>query len=395
MTAAHYSDKAHLWSLDPKNTFLNHGSYGAAPVAVLEEQSRLRKRMEAEPVSFMKRELEPLWDNAREEIAKFIGTTASNLVFVKNATMGVNTIFHSLDFNPGDEVLTTSHVYGACMEVLKYYEGKKGFTIKVATVPFPLKDEDEVVDALKNEITDRTKLLLIDHITSVTGTIFPLEKILLLFKQRGIEVLVDGAHAIGMLDLDIDKLGADYYVGNCHKWVCSPKGSAILYVHPSRQEKISPLQISYHYDLSDEWAKKFFWSGTDDPTAYLCVPTALQQMNDLYGSWELLRKHNRDLTLTAKQYLEKELGTTPPIPDNMIGSLANIYLGKGVLSAKGFNYIHPLPEVLFSAYGIVVPVMIFPKHDPQLWIRISVQAYNHISQYEYLAAALKELGYFI
>ena len=391
MITPHYSDKARHWQLDESITFLNHGSFGATPAAILKKQQELTAKMESELVRFMVRELEPMWDKARETTAQFLGTTADNLVFVRNATMGVNTIFHSLDLSAGDEVLTTNHAYGACLNTINYYSKKKGFTVKIAQVPFPLQHEDEVVTALEKEITSKTKLLLIDHITSATATLFPIEKIIRLCKEKGIEVLVDGAHAPGMIDLDIDALGADYYTGNCHKWLCSPKGSAILYVHPDKQHKIDPLQASHVYDLSDAWAKNFFWPGTDDPTACLCVPDSIEYMGAMFGSWEALRKQNRELTLQAKKLIEEAVGATPAVPEHMLGSMANICLGKAMLPKHGFNYIHPVQSALFTDYKIEAFHTVFPRHDPHLWVRIVVQAYNDLSQYEYLAEAYKEI----
>lgn len=388
----HYSDKAKYWQLNESITFLNHGSFGATPTAILKKQQELIAQMEANPHGFMRRELEPMWDDAREKTARFLGTTGENLVFLRNATMAVNTIFHSLDFNPGDEVLTTNHAYGACLNTINYYAAKKGFQVKIAQVPFPLQHEDEVVAAIAREITPNTKLLLIDHITSATGTIFPLEKIIALCRQRNIEILVDGAHAPGMIELNIDALQVDYYTGNCHKWLCSPKGSAILYVHPDKQHKIEPLQVSHIYDISDAWAKKFFWPGTDDLTACLCVPDSIEYMGAMFGSWDLLRKRNHELTLQAKRIIEEAVGAKPAVPDSMLGSLANIHLGKAELPRYNFFvYSDPFSTRLFSDYKIDALFIIFPKHDPQLWMRIAVQAYNDISQYEYLAEALKKI----
>jgi isopenicillin-N epimerase len=225
--------------------FLNHGSFGATPTKILELQQKYIYQMEAEPVRYMIRELEPLWWEAKEKTAHFLGANPSNLVFVKNATMGVNTILHSLNFESGDEVLTTNHAYGACMNTLHQYAKIKKFNVVVASIPFPFKDEDEIIEALVQKITPKTKLLMIDHITSATATIFPIEKIIQLFEEKGIKVLVDGAHAPGMIHLELEKMGASYYVGNCHKWICSPKGSALLYVRKDKQAKINPLNISH------------------------------------------------------------------------------------------------------------------------------------------------------
>ncbi|HEY6162785.1 MAG TPA: aminotransferase class V-fold PLP-dependent enzyme [Bacteroidia bacterium] len=392
MIQPNYSSLISHWGLDRNYTFLNHGSFGAAPLEVLKEQDRLRKEMEAELVKFSVRELEGLWDDARAKTAAFLGAKASDLVFVKNTTMGVNTVFHSLEIERGGEVLMSDHTYGACANTIRFYAKQKGYEVKVAKVPFPMKNEDEVLEALAMGITAKTKLLFIDHITSATGTVFPVEKIVPYFKQKGIDVFIDGAHAPGQVDLDIEKLGADYYVGNCHKWICSPKGSAVLWVHPARQKNVSPLQVSHNYDRSAEWAKQFFWPGTDDYTAYLCIPFAIESMKKLFpGGWKELRAYNRGLTLNARKVIADKMGTELPVPDGMIGHLANVYLGKTTKPAYGFNFIHPVQDELFHKYKIEIPIIVFPGSDPRLWVRPACQCYNHVSQYEYLAEALAEI----
>jgi isopenicillin-N epimerase len=209
------------------------------------------------------------------------------------------------------------------------------------------------------------------------------------FHQRGIEVFIDGAHAPGMVDLQLDELGADYYTGNAHKWICSPKGSAILFVHPEKQKNIIPLQISHNYDKSNEWAKQFLWPGTDDYTAYLCVPAAIEYMSKLFpGGWKELRERNRNLALQGRKMLSEKVGTPLPAPDSMIGHLANVYLGKAELPPYGFNYIHPVQDELFNEYKIEVPVFVYNRNEPRIWVRIATQCYNDISQIEYLGDAL-------
>lgn len=390
-----YSPLAKHWNIDPSVAFLNHGSFGATPRKILKLQQKLRDRLEAEPVRFMARELESLWYDARKATAEFLGCKPQNLVFVKNATMGVNTVIKSLQLQKGDEVLMTNHEYGACANTLKFYAEKRGWKVVIAKVPYPLSSENEVVEAVMKMVSQKTKFVLLDHVTSATGTIFPVEKIISLLKEKNIEVMIDGAHAPGMLDLQIEKTGADYYTGNCHKWICSPKGSAILYVSEEKQKKIVPLQVSHHYDRpvaeEEKWAGTFFWPGTDDYTAFLCVPAAIEMMGNIYkGGWAELRSRNHTLALEARNLIAKKMKSEYPLPDNMIGSLANIHLGPASLPGYGFNYIHPLQEKLFSRYNIQVPVIVFPAENPQLWVRISAQAYNHISQYEYLAEALEK-----
>lgn len=392
MKKPQYTSFESHWEHDHEITFLNHGSFGSTPTEILNLQNEFRRKLEAEPIRFMVREFEGLWDDARSKTAAFLGTNASNLVFVKNTTMGVNTIFHSLEFEAGDEVLVHSHVYGACLNTINYYAKQKKFNVKIAQIPFPIQHEDEVTESLLSAITPKTKLLFIDHITSATGLIFPIEKIVTEFKRRGIEVFVDGAHAPGMVDLQLDKLGADYYTGNAHKWICSPKGSAILYVHPEKQNRIVPLQISHNYDKSNEWAKQFLWPGTDDYTAYLCVPAAIEYMSELFpGGWNELRERNRNLALQGRKLLSEKVGTALPAPDSMIGHLANVYLGKAEIPPYGFNYIHPVQDALFKEYKIEVPVFVFNRSEPRIWVRIATQCYNDISQIEYLGDALVKI----
>ena len=392
-----FSNHSKHWALDPATVFLNHGSFGATPVEVLNKQATLRDQMESEPVRFMIRELEPLWWEAKSILGKFVGADPNHIVFVRNATMGVNTIIHSLQFNEGDEILTTNHIYGACLHTLNEYAKIKKFKVVIAEVPFPIADEEAVIAALRSKKTSKTKLVLIDHITSATGLIFPVEKIVRQFEAEGIEVLVDGAHAPGFLDLNLDDLAASYYVGNCHKWICSPKGSALLFVRPDKQNKIMPLQFSHVYDKKvdekSKWSASFFWPGTDDCTAYLSIPFAIDFMGNLMGSWSALQTYNRELCLSARQLIAARLETALPAPAAMIGNLSNILISPVNHPYEGpyFNNIHPIQEKLFQDYKIEVPIFALPFSTRANWLRIAVQAYNSLEQYEYLADALYEI----
>ena len=392
-----YSSYMKHWGLDPAMVFLNHGSFGATPIKILELQHQVRQRMESEPVRFMVREFEPLWWEAKNKLGDFVGAKGENLVFVKNATMGVNNILHALAFEEGDEVLTTNHVYGACLNTLHQYAKLKKFKVVIADVPFPIKSKDDVMEALISKVSTSTKLLLIDHITSATGLIFPVEEIVKEFEGKGIEVLVDGAHAPGFLPLSLEQLGASYYVGNCHKWICAPKGAALLYVRPDKQSKISPLQFSHVYDKpipkEAEWSAQFFWLGTDDYSAYLCVPAAIDYMKNLMGDWDILQQHNRDVCLKARKHLASSLESSLPAPEEMIGALSNILIGPATnTNSAHFNNIHPIQQKLFENYKIEVPVFQFNQANPRDWVRIAVQAYNTYEQYVYLGNALKEIG---
>ncbi|MBC7862329.1 MAG: aminotransferase class V-fold PLP-dependent enzyme [Bacteroidia bacterium] len=391
-----YSPHIKHWALDQEIVFLNHGSFGATPKVILEKQNQLRMCMESEPVRFSIRELYPLYQASIEKLGSFIGANSSNLVFMKNATMGVNTILHSLNLNEGDEVLMHSHAYGACANTIRWYAQKNKWKVNVAEIPYPIKNPDEVVEAFVKAITPKTKFAMIDHITSATGIIFPVEKIVKELQAKGIEVLVDGAHAPAHVELNLEKLGAEYFVGNCHKWICSPKGSALLYVRPDKQKSISPLQFSHYFDApvaaDKNWQGQFFWPGTDDYTAYCCVGDAIDFFeNNFEGGWKEIRKQNRDLCLKARKMLAEKMQTELPAPEEMIGNLSNILLRDTELPPYGFNYISPLQEQLFTHYKIEVPVFTFNREQPRQWARIAVQLYNSFEQYEYLGDALKEI----
>lgn len=389
------SPLARHWRLDPNVVFLNHGSFGACPAAVLDAQSELRDRLEAEPVQFLARDGQALLDAARIELASFVGADPNCLAFVPNATTGVNTVLRSLALAPGDELLTTNHEYNACRNALDFAAGCSGARVVVVNVPFPIESPSLVVDALLAAVTPRTRLALVDHVTSLTGMVMPIDGILRGLSGMGVDTLVDGAHAPGMLPLDIAALAPAYYTGNCHKWLCAPKGAALLYVRLDLQPGVRPLTISHGANASlgerSRFRMEFDWTGTDDPTAYLCVPDSIRFMRSLFpGGWPELMERNRSLALEGRAMLCKRLGVPPACPDEMIGTLASVPLAEGTYSftttALAFD---PVETVLREEYGIEVPVMTCPD-GPASIVRIAAQAYNSMEQYEYLADALLE-----
>ena len=386
------SEHARHWDLDPGVVFLNHGSFGACPREVLAAQREFVARMEREPVLFVHRDLEGLLDHARIALADFLGADADDIAFVTNATSGVNTVLRSLRFAPGDELLTTDHEYNACRNALDLAAATWGARVVTARVPFPLRDPAQVVEALTAAATPRTKLVLVDHVTSPTGMVLPVERIVAAFAERGIDVLVDGAHAPGMLPLELRRLGAAYYTGNCHKWLCTPKGSAFLHVRRDRQAAIRPLAISHGANSTrtdrSRFRLEFDFCGTCDASPWLAIPAALAFLGRLLpGGIPALMAHNRALALRARDLLCSALGSAPPCPDSMIGSLASIVLDPLALDPVGPLGLDPLQVRLWERWHVEVPVMRWAS--PRLrMLRVSPQAYNTIEQYEYLARAV-------
>ncbi len=386
-------DWAKLWSLDPAVVFLNHGSFGACPTEVLCHQASLRAEMEAEPVRFLSRELDERLDHARHRLATFVGADPDDLAFVVNATSGVNMVLRSLVWQPGDELLTTDHAYNACRNALDFVASRAGARVVVVTVPFPLGSADEVVEAVLAAVTPRTRLALLDHITSPTALILPIGRLIADLSERGVPVLVDGAHAPGMVPLDLGTLGAAYYSGNCHKWLCAPKGAAFLWVRRDRQADVRPLTISHGANAvrpgRSRFRLEFDWTGTDDPTAWLTVPRAIDYLGTLVpGGWPALMARNRALALDARRLLCAAVGSAPPCPDEMVGSIASVRLPDGQATETGWRRLDPLQRRLFEEWNIEVPVMTWPT-APHRLLRISAQLYNERHHYTRLAEALK------
>ncbi|RMH24741.1 MAG: aminotransferase class V-fold PLP-dependent enzyme [Planctomycetota bacterium] len=385
---------AALWSLRPDVTHLNHGSFGATPTAVQEAQRAVRERMERQPVEFFARAWEGLLDAARADLAGFLGAGADDLAFVPNTTAGVNTVLRSLVFEPGDEILLTDHEYNACANAARFVAERAGARVVVARVPFPIASPDEVVGAVLGAVTPRTRLAILDHVTSPTALVFPIERLVRELQSRGVEVLVDGAHAPGMVPLDLDALGAEHYTGNLHKWVCAPKGAAFLHVRPDRQDAIAPLAISHGYNSPradrSRFRRLFDWTGTCDPSAWLCVPVALRALEQTApGGWPEVMRLNRALALAGRDAVCAALGVAPPAPDEMIGSMASVPLppGSGPPSESPL-YQDAMQAPLLERFGVEVPIIPWPEPPARL-VRLSAQRYNAPEQYEALGRAIR------
>jgi isopenicillin-N epimerase len=387
---------ARHWRLDPEVVFLNHGSFGACPIKVQDHQTTLRAQLESSPVRFMVRELPELLANARSALGRFVGASPDDLALVSNATAGVNTVLRALNFGPDDELLVTDHEYNACRNALDFVARRSGARVVVVSLPFPVSSEEEIVTALCERVTKRTRLCLVDHVTSPTGLVLPIQAIVDALNALGVDTLVDGAHAPGMVPLNLEQLGAAYYTGNCHKWCCTPKGAAMLYVRSDRQSAIRPLAISHGANMAlgdgqSRYRAEFDWTGTTDPTAWLCIPKALEVMATMDDAgWPGVMAANRRLALDARNVLCEALNVSPPCPESMIGSLAAIALPPGERAPESPLYVDPLHDLLFDTYGIEVPIIPWPR-APQRLIRVAAQRYNDLSQYEHLAKTLTEI----
>jgi isopenicillin-N epimerase len=379
---------------------LNHGSFGSATRAVLRHQAELRERMERNNMRFFTRELVPLLDEARAGAAAFVGADERGFAFVPNATFAVNSVLRSIDLAPGDELLTTNHTYNACTNVLVHAAEAAGARVVVAEVPFPLQSEDEIISAVLAGVSSRTKLALLDHVTSRTALVFPIARLVAALRERGVPTLVDGAHAPGQLDLDVRAVGAAYYTGNFHKWVSAPKGAAFLAVGEDQRAHLRPAAVSHGANFRSARSRfqlEFDWTGTSDPTAWLTVPTAIAQLDTLWpGGLPALRARNRALALRARDALASALGTAVPAPASMIGWMASVLLPDhpdvAELSdpTRPDNVLTQSPLQVRLAEQHHIESIIFRRSAslPAL-LRVSVHAYTTWADFEALLAALK------
>ena len=369
-----------LWHLDPSVAFLNHGSFGATPRKVLDAQTKWRERFEAQPIEMLDRQGGELLSQARKAVGEFVGSRGDDLAFVTNATSGINMVLRSIEINPGDELLATNHVYNAIRKTLSYIASRNGAKYIELEIPIPILSDEQIVNAITQAITDRTRILVIDHITSETAIIFPIKQIVDLCHEKGIEVLVDGAHAPGMVELDIRAISPTYYSANLHKWVCAPKGSAFLWVTPERQDQIHPNTISHFLNVS--YTEEFKWQGTRDITGWLSVPDAIDFMADI--GWQGVMQHNHLLATWAQAMLSDcwKVAATTPLDGSMLGSMASLPLPEKALT---FEDPKRFQHHLYVDHKIEVPV--FDWHGQWL-IRPSCQIYNLASEYERLADAV-------
>jgi isopenicillin-N epimerase len=368
---------ASAWTLDPSVAYLNHGSFGATPACVLAVQQELRAELEANPVAFLVRKLPGLLETVRAEVADFLHADPAGVVFVDNATTGTQTVIAQARLGPGDEMLTTDHCYPAIAAQLRRAAASTGASLQIAPVPLDLADDGGAAAAVLSRLTTRTRLVVVDHIASCSGLVFPVQEIAARCRALDIPVLVDGAHAPGQLPVDLDRLGADFWVGNLHKWVCAPKASAVLYAAPQWRDTIRPLVASH--GLTEGYRPSFDWTGTRDPTALLAVPAALAFLGQ--AGWPAVWQHNNDLARQGAELVSGRLGTGAPPAEGMAAAMRLVRLA-GSLTEEAAR---ALERRLLDSHGVVVPVT---AHGGGHWLRLSAQLYNTLRDYERLADAL-------
>jgi isopenicillin-N epimerase len=362
--------------LDPEVTFLNHGSFGACPRPVLERCQARQRELEREPVLFLARRLPELLDGARSRLAEYVGAAPDDLAFVPNATTGVNLAARSLELGPGDEVLATSLEYGACDLAWEWLCDRTGARYVRAEVPLPIARPEDVVEALFAARSDRTRVVFVSHITSETGLLLPVGAIVARAHAEGLPVVVDGAHAPAQTALDLERLGADYYAGNCHKWLCAPKGAGFLHVRPEHQDRIDGAVVSWGYDDETTFRSRVERQGTSEPSAYLTVPDAIDYQAE--RGWDAVRARSCALAREARDELRALLGTEPIAPPEMLLQMASVALPP----CDGAE----LQRRLFDEYRIEVPVT-----RREALIRVSVAGYTGREDVERLLDALPRL----
>ncbi len=371
-----------LWSLDRSVAHLNHGSFGAVPIPVQEEQERLRRKVESNPMENLSRTLAGQLDEARAAAAKFLGAEVQGFVFVPNATTAVNTVLASVPNLSGGEVLVTDQTYGAVKFAAEKACRARRAKLVIVPVPLPTSGPGELQNAVLSGVSKQTRLAILDHIASPTGLVFPISDLVARLHEYDTMVLVDGAHAPGMVDLHLDSLDADFWTGNFHKWCCAPRGSAGLWVREDRRKTISPLTTSWY--VNDGYPSSFRWLGTDDYTPFLATPAALKFMERL--GWERIRVHNRRLARLGRAMMESALGTIPvvdPKYDTLFEAMTLVHLPDGAVTTD--DEARSLQARISEQLSIEALPLAWNNHG---YLRLSAQVYNSLSDFERLSKGL-------
>jgi len=373
-----------LFLLDPNIIYLNHGSFGACPRPVFDEYQRWQRELERQPVEFLGRRFTDRMQTARSDLADFIGADADEVTYVPNATIGLNTVARSIRLQSGDEVLTTDHEYGALDRTWRFLCEKHGARYIRQPISVPIRSAEEVIEAVWRGVTARTRVLFISHITSPTAITFPIKPLIDRARAHGIITIVDGAHAIGQIDLNLHALGADFYSSNCHKWLMAPKGSAFLYARRDVQPLVEPLVVSWGWQAERPSPSRFIdeqdWQGTRDIAAYLSVPAAIQFWRD--HGWSIVQQQCHELVRQARAQVTALTGLPALTPDDTawFSQMSNLPLPACDLDA--------LKVRLYDEDRIEIPII---RWNDRYGVRISIQGYNTLNDVEALVNALRRL----
>jgi isopenicillin-N epimerase len=373
-----------LFLLRPGVIFLNHGSFGACPRPVFEVYQAWQRELERQPVEFLGRRFAGLMHQARQALAAFVGAHPDDLIYVPNATTGLNLVARSLPLGPGDEVLATDHEYGALDRTWRFICAKRGARYIRQPLPPPVVSEEQVVEAIWSGVTRRTRVLFMSHITSPTAIILPVAQLVRRARAAGIVSVVDGAHAPGQIPLDLEALGADFYAGNCHKWMMAPKGSAFLYARREMQPQLEPLVVSWGWQSETPGPSRFLdeheWQGTRDIAAYLSVPAAIQFMQA--HDWPAVREVCHELVRDARQEVSALTGLEPISPDSPAW-----YAQMAAFPLPACDG-ELLQRRLYAEFRVEVPIIAW---NGRHLVRVSVQGYNTQSDVDALVEALGRL----
>jgi isopenicillin-N epimerase len=378
------SELANQFLLRQDIAFFNHGGFGACPRPVFEAYQHWQRELETQPVDFLGRRVKELLAEARAHLGSYIGASPDNLVFVSNVTHGVNIVSRSLNLQPGDEILATNHEYGASERAWRFACQKRGAHYLTQPLSLPVTDPEELVEQFWAGVTERTRVIFLSHITSSTALILPVQQICRRAKTAGILTVIDGAHAPGQIELALEELGVDFYAGNCHKWLCAPKGSAFLYARPEHQALLDPLIVSWGWQSANPGPSPFIdyfqWLGTDDPAAYLSVPAAIDFQ--LEHHWPQVRRACHQLACEARAQIQAFTGLPPLYPDS-----ETYWMQMSVIPLPPCN-TQEVGRRLWEEFQVEIPVFEWNGHK---LIRLSIQAYNQPRDIERLLEGLRQL----
>lgn len=371
--------------LDPKVTYLNHGSFGATPKPVFREYQRWQRELEKQPVEFLGRRITNLIAESRTALGNYLGTHADNLVYTQNVTGSINIIARSLELDVNDEVLATDHEYGAMDRTWRFLSKEHGFRYINRHIELPLRTEEKFIEDFWRGVTPQTRVIFLSHITSPTAIILPVEEIIRRAQKAGIITIIDGAHVPGQLPLNLDSLGADFYGGNLHKWLCAPKGVGFLYARPEMQHLLKPLIVSWGYEAQTPGPSQFVdhheWWGTRDMSAFLSVPKAIEFQKE--NIWDNIRESCHVLAAYAQKRINELTGIAS------LHSNAESWFRQMIAAPLPLDTdIKHLKTRLYDDYRIEVPVH---EWNGKKLIRVSVQGYNTKRDIDKLCRALSAL----